>query len=220
MDHRGEAAREEVLDGCKQISAKDYVLGAAGNISARVLGEERMVITPSRVSLGEVTSRELVLMDFEGSVLEGTLPPSSEWLIHREIYRARGDVGAVIHTHSKFATAASSMDGTRRIPIIDIEMVLHMGGEIEVAAFQQPGSLELAKAAVRALGSKMCALLEHHGNVCAGRAMGQALDCCDNLERSCEMYFSILAAGGAISAIPPDYLKTAMVVFRRRQKGQ
>lgn len=215
-----EKAKAEVLEGCRLIAARDYVLGAAGNISARAAGSDLVVITPAGGHLGEMREQDLVVVDLEGRKKEGAGAPSSEWPIHREIYRHRKELTAVVHTHSLYATAASSLERLQQIPVIDIEMVLHMGGDIRVAPFELPGSEELARSVTVFLGDRMCALLAHHGNVCVGRSMKQAVNCCDNLERSCEMYFAILSAGQTVSPIPQEYLQKAVKVFRQKQLGE
>lgn len=220
LDELVSLAKREVLTGCAQISAKGYVLGAAGNISARIGDRFDFVITPSGGNLDSMEEQDLVVVHENGEI-EGQNKPSSEWMIHSEMYRSRQDVKAVIHTHSPNATAVSSLEGIDAVPIIDIEMVLHMGGEITVAPFEIPGTQQLALSAVKGLEEKMCVLLQHHGDVCVGKNMAQAIKCCDNAERSCDMLLKIMASSHQISSIPADYITKAKEIFSlRKQSGK
>ena len=91
----------------------------------------------------EITEDDIVKINFNGERLEGDKKPSSEWMMHAEIYKNYPAYNAIVHTHSSFATAFAV--SRKKIPLILIEMEPFLGGEIEVAPFEPSGSLELAR---------------------------------------------------------------------------
>ena len=212
-----EEAREHILWGCKTMCERGYVLGTAGNISARVRDADLFIITPTTLPYDELTAADLVVVDMDGAVVTGARKPSMEYMMHRNILAARPDVECVVHTHSKFATAASSMEGVRSVPVIDIETAMYIGGEVAVAPFAPPGSADLAAAAARSLGDLAGVLLEGHGAISVGQTMKEAMTAGDILERNCEMFLLIRAAG-TVRPLPPGPLRD-LCAYSREKRG-
>lgn len=201
-------AKEAVLWGCKVMCERGYALGTVGNISARVKGTDLFVITPSSTPYDTLTPDDLVVGNMEGEIVEGTKRPSIEFSMHRNIFRRRPDVDAIIHTHSTYATAAGSIDGVDTIPAIDIETAGYLGGDIVVAPFAPPGSEELAKNVEEGIGDKGGVILASHGAIGVGTTMQAAMLASDNVERTCQMYLAISAAG-KVRILPESYLKSS-----------
>ena len=145
-------AKQEVLKGCRLTCAKNFTVGTAGNISARVLGEDRFVITPTSMDYNRLTEEDLVVIDMDGHVVEGKWKPSIEHNLHRYIFKNRPDVNAVVHVHSTYATAYASIEGIEEMLALDIEAANYLGGDLKIAAFAPPGSDELAEAVRDQLG--------------------------------------------------------------------
>lgn len=217
MSEQLRAAKEQVLWGCKTMCSKGYVLGTAGNISARVAGENCFVITPSSFPYADLTAADLVVADMNGNIVEGTRKPSIEWGMHRRILLARPDVCCVVHTHSKFATAVSALKGVNAVPVIDIETAMYIGGAIAVAPFAPPGSEALARNAAEGLGDRAGVLLEGHGAIGAGKTMQDAMVASDNIERTCEL-FCIIRAAGEIRKLPADAVEE-LCAWSRANRG-
>lgn len=216
-----EKAKLEVLLGCKAICAKGYVLGTAGNISARVnetAGESDLfVITPTSLPYETLCEDDLVVADMTGNIVEGRHKPSMEFTMHLGIYRRRPDVRAIVHTHSKYATAASAMQGVSSVPIIDIETAMYIGGALAVAPFAPPGSRELAENAVNHLGDRAGVILEGHGAIATGKTMNAAMVASDNVERACEIYL-IVKAAGEVKELPRGPLEE-LCAWSRKDRG-
>jgi L-fuculose-phosphate aldolase len=200
-------AKKQVLWGCRTMCDKGYVLGTAGNISARVEGRDLFVITPSSLPYEDLRGADLAVADMRGNIVEGEKKPSIELAMHRGILLKRPDVRCIVHTHSKFAAAASSIAGVNVIPVIDIETVIYIGGDIPIAPFAAPGSDALAINAADSIGVAAGILLEAHGAVGVGRTMKEAMIASDNVERTCEMFLAIKACGG-IKPLPEDFLRS------------
>ena len=199
-------AKEHVLWGCRTMCARGYVLGTSGNISSRVGDENLFVVTPSSYPYEELTPDDLVVVDMEGKVNAGSRKPSIESDMHRLILLARPDVQCVVHTHSTFATAVSSMQDVDTVPILDIETALYIGGDIPVAPFALPGSEALAHNVVTVLQDRAGVILEGHGAVGVGQTMKDAMTANDILERSCEM-FCIIRSAGKLKPLPSGPLR-------------
>lgn len=200
-------AKESVLWGCGTMCSRGYVLGTAGNISARVGGDNLFVITPTSMPYEDLCGDDLVVADMDGNIVEGRYKPSIEFIMHRNILVKRPDVQCIVHTHSKYATAASSVVGVTSIPIIDIETIIYIGDDIPVAPFAPPGSEELAVNVAEAMETVAGILMEAHGAIGVGRTMKEAMIASDNVERTCEMFLAIKACG-EIKPLPEDFIRS------------
>lgn len=148
-------------------------VGTSGNLSMRLPGGKGMLITPSNYPYERMTADDLVAIDFEGGPVEGRHEPSSEWRMHAAVYKSRPDAMAVIHTHSPFATSLAVTQ--ERIPIILIEMVPFLGGDVPLADFAVPGTPEVGQRAVEAMaGGRHVCLLANHGVLAVGESLEQA----------------------------------------------
>ena len=101
MDHT--SLREAVIAAARSLHEYQLGVGTAGNVSARI--EQGYLITPTGMDYEKLSSADIVTMDMHGNRAESDLKPSSEWRFHQDIYAARGDVNAIVHTHSPCATA-------------------------------------------------------------------------------------------------------------------
>ncbi len=211
-----EEERRSVLAAAREMARLGLVAGSSGNVSARVAaasGEELYLLTAAGLPYDGMTEGDLVLANSELEPLEGDRFPSSESLLHLAIYRARGDVRSVIHTHSLYASAAA-VAGKAIPPIVD-EMVMAVGGSAEVADYGFPGSEELAANAVRALGDRRAVLLRNHGLCVAAGSPQEALGLAVLVERVAQIYFVAEAAGGAVG-LPGDSVEAEEAVYRMR----
>jgi L-ribulose-5-phosphate 4-epimerase len=167
-----ESAKQEVLLAAKKAYDEKLMAGTSGNMSVRVSGEDLVAITPSSYDYACMKLEDIVLIDFEGHVVEGKHRPSSEWKMHVAIYQEVKHANAIVHTHSPYATsfAVNHMD----IPVILIEMNPFLKGSIEVSAYASQGSWEVGWNAVPILQEKNACLLANHGVVCIGEDMQAA----------------------------------------------
>ena len=186
--------RKEVAEVGRKMLRSGLVHGTAGNVSARVPGEEKVVISPSLVPYGSIKVEDVLVLDFEGNILEGERNPSVESKMHLRIYKARPDVGGIIHAHPIYASALASVG--KSIPAFLDELVPTVGGTIDVAEYGMPGSEELAENALKALGNKNAVLLSNHGTICCGRNLEEAFEMTEEVERVAKIYVLSLMLGG------------------------
>jgi len=157
------AIRREVCALHGELVAHGLVAWTSGNVSARVPGEELMVIKPSGVPYAELTPDAMVVCDLFGGPVEGALAPSSDAATHGYVYRYMPEVGGVAHTHSPYATAWAARG--EPIPCVLTAIADEFGGEIPVAPFALIGTDEIGREIVDTLeGHRSPAvLLRGHG---------------------------------------------------------
>jgi len=179
-----EETKKELLDICIQMLKNDLVIGSAGNASIRV--DDYVVITPSSIHYSEMSSNDMVVLDMNGTVLEGSRNPSIEYKMHLELYNTREDAKAVVHTHSVYASAMAVLNESLP-PIID-ETVPKLGSEIRVSTYAMPGTKDLATNVREAIEDRSAALIGNHGAVCIAKTLKDALHLAILLERICKIY--------------------------------
>ena len=205
--------REEVLDAVHRIVAAGLVAGASGNVSRRIRtpNGDLVAMTASRVPYHQFTIDDVLVVDFDVEPVVGDGVPSSESLLHMAIYRARPDVGAVIHTHSVHASAFAVAG--QRIPAILDEQVVTLGGAIEVAEHGASASEDLAEKAVFALGDRAAVLLRHHGVAGVGESVDEAVAVVELVERIARIRVLTVALGGA-AELDADVVRSEQQVYR------
>ncbi|MHA1684069.1 MAG: NAD(P)-dependent oxidoreductase [Promethearchaeota archaeon] len=204
--------RLEIIDACKKMVEKGFVVGTAGNVSTRVKrsgGEDQFLVTPSTVDYEHMEPGDVVLVDEGGNTIEGRRNPTSERRMHIAIFKARPDVNAIIHTHAPFSTALS----IAKVPIgpfVD-EFIPFVGG-CDVAEFGLAGSKELARNVVDALGDNYAVFIANHGNVCCGTSMEHAWMICKMVEQAAmtQFYASMF---GTMYALPEDAEEEEKEIF-------
>jgi L-fuculose-phosphate aldolase len=188
--------KKVVLDAARQASEMGLVVGTAGNFSLR-LGENGrrglLAITPTSRYYDTLTVDDIVVIDFEGQRVEGELTPSVEAKMHIGIYKVRRKVNAVNHIHPVFASVFA-VTGQEIPPIID-DQVTYLGGHIKLAKYAISGTDEIVENVVSALGPNNAVILAHHGAVCVGRDMREALTNCEMLEKTARIYLYALSVG-------------------------
>ncbi|MHA1954944.1 MAG: NAD(P)-dependent oxidoreductase [Candidatus Heimdallarchaeaceae archaeon] len=194
---------QQIINICNEMISKGFIIGTAGNASARVKlpnGQDAYLVTPSTVQYENMQIEDLVLIDEEGVTIAGTRNPTSERRLHQAIYQGREDIKAIIHSHAPFSTALS----IARIPIGPIvdEVIPFIGG-CEVAEFGMAGTDDLANNAVEALGDNLAVFIANHGNVGCGANLGQAWTVCQQVEMAAKIQYRA-ALLGTIYAIPEE----------------
>jgi L-ribulose-5-phosphate 4-epimerase len=163
------------------------VVWTSGNLSARVAGEDLMVIKPSGLPYDELTPDSMVVCDLHGRRVEGELAPSSDAATHGYIYRQLPDVGGIAHTHSTYATAWAARG--EPIPCVLTAMADEFGGPIPVGPFALIGDEEIGRGVVETLaGSRSTAvLMRSHGVFTIGPGPREAIKAavmCEDVART------------------------------------
>jgi ribulose-5-phosphate 4-epimerase/fuculose-1-phosphate aldolase len=164
--------RAEVVAAAREMHRLGLVAGTAGNVSARE--GDLIHITPSALPYPEMTEDDLVTLDAGGAVVAGEREPSSERRVHVAVYAARPDAGAIVHTHSGYATAWTFVGE----PLVSADL-----GSVRTAPYAASGSDAIAAAAVEAIEGRRAALLARHGVLGLAPTPAAALATCAAVER-------------------------------------
>lgn len=185
-----EALRRTVASLHGELTRYGLVAWTAGNVSARVPGQELLVIKPSGVSYDDLAPANMIVCDLDGVVVEGDLSPSSDTAAHAYVYRAMPEVGGVVHTHSTYATAWAARG--EAIPCHLTAQADEFGGEIPVGPFALIGGDDIGKGIVATLSGHRspAVLMRNHGVFTIGkdaRAAVKAAVMCEDVARTAHL---------------------------------
>jgi L-fuculose-phosphate aldolase len=157
--------RSDIVEVGRRMYARGYTASNDGNISVRIAGD-RLLMTPKGVAKGFMTPDMMCVTDLDGRKLQGDRDPSSEMLMHLEVYRQRPDVQAVVHAHPPTATgfAVAGIPLTRAV----LAEVLTTLGSIPIAEYATPSTSELPAAVRKYIKAHDGMLLANHGALTVG----------------------------------------------------
>ena len=211
-----EETRKHVAEVARKMAELDLVSGTSGNVSARLPGG-LLAITPMGKSYEGMSADEIVVVDSGLDPVEGDLMPSSESLLHVAIYRARPDVGGIVHTHAVYSTAVAAA-GMAIPPIVD-EMVVTLGGEVRVSEYAPPASEAMAERVCSALGNRDAALIRNHGAVAVGADPHDALEASILTERAAQI-FVLSSILGSPTTLPDEVVASEAAIFEMRRAAR
>ena len=204
--------RVRIIEAARRMNASGMNQGRSGNVSARIEGG--FLVTPTGVPYEDLNPADLVFMRRDGQ-REGTYTPSSEWRLHRDIYEKRPEAGAIVHTHSPFATSLACL--RRGIPAFHYEIAFAGGADVRCAAYATFGTQELSDNALAALEGRNACLLANHGVVCIGRDIDDAFAMAAKTEALARLYWQALQVGEPVLL---DDAEMARVLERFRTYGR
>lgn len=208
-----DSEKKAVLQAAQEMAQKGLVVGTSGNVSMRLKepgGRDLLAVTPSGRYYDLLEVDDIVVVDFEGQPVEGQLATSIETMLHIAVYKARKKVNAVIHTHSVFGSAFSVAG--LEIPAILDDQVTYIGGEIKLAQYALPGSQELVRNVLSALGPRNAVLLANHGVLSVGRNMREAFTVCELVEKTAKIYACALSLG-RVNPVPAEAVEVEKAFF-------
>jgi len=189
--------RQAIVATARALSETGLTHGTSGNVGARIPGEG-FLVTPSGLEYEAMRPGDLVEMDLEGNArgagnAKGVLAPSSEWRFHRDIFRSRPEIGAIVHAHSPFATTLACLG--KEIPAFHYMVAAAGGSSIRCAPYATFGSQALSDAALAALEGRFACLLAHHGMIATGADPKAALRLAIEVEALAGQYWRALSVG-------------------------
>ena len=197
--------RTNVLETALKMVKAGLVVAKEGNVSARVPGEDKIAITPSRFPYELMTANDILIVGFDEKIILGKRKPSTETKMHIAVFKARSDAGAVLHTHSPYASALSCVSGSKIPPLMD-EQTVYLGGEVGMTQYAVAGSAEIAANAAAALLERDGTLLSNHGTICCGKTLDEALRNAILVEKLAQVYF-LASSIGEVTSVPADIIE-------------
>lgn len=203
--------RRGIVEACRSMNALGINQGTAGNVSARF--GNVMLITPTGIPYDELNPKDLAAMPIDGEYgsWTGLMAPSSEWRFHLDIMKSRPEVGAIVHTHSIYATAFAICH--KPIPAVHYMVAAAGGPDIRVAPYATYGTQELSDHATKALEGRSCCLLGNHGVIATGATVKKALWLAVEIETLAQQYYLALTIGGA-QILPEDEIAHVVEKFK------
>jgi ribulose-5-phosphate 4-epimerase/fuculose-1-phosphate aldolase len=193
--------RQQIVELGASLFARRLTFGRTGNISVRA--RDGVLLTPTGGSLGALDPDDLSVIDIAGRHLDGP-KPSKEAFLHAAVYRARPDVGAVIHLHSTYSVAVSCLadvDPADVLPPLTAYYVMRVG-RLPLLPYHAPGDATLEPLAERTARTDHAFLLANHGPVVAGVDLAGAADAVEELEETARLH--LLLQGHRTRPLTPD----------------
>ncbi len=177
--------REEIINTATMLHHKNMLAACDGNISYRY-NDNTILITPSGKPKFLLVEDDIAVVDINGKVIKGK--PSSEMLMHLEVYKMRADARAVIHAHPPTAVAYSiAHPAAEEIPGKSFSELILAIGKLPIVPFQMPGSLEMGTALHPFIKNYKVMVLARHGALSFGEDLIEAYSGMERLEHSCEI---------------------------------
>ena len=186
------ACKTQLVEYGRRLVASNLTTGSGGNLSCLDRDSGRLAITPSGMDYFAMAVEDIVICDRDGKKAEGRHEPSSELSFHLALYAHRPTIGAVVHTHSVFATTLACLH--REIPAVHY-LVGFAGKKVPLAPYATFGTPELARNIVAAIGDSNAVLLANHGLVTAAPDLPTAFNIAEEIELVARIYYQTLTAG-------------------------
>lgn len=190
-----EQERTDVVEYCKKLVTCGLTTGTGGNISIFNREKGLYAISPSGLDYFETKPEDIVVMDLDGKVVDGCRKPSSEHGLHRIFYTGRDDIGAVVHTHSTFATVLATL--REGLPASSY-LIAFAGEDVRCAEYASYGTPELAKNSFDAMAGRKAALMANHGLVAGDADIKKAFNIADQIEQCAKVYVLARAIGNPV----------------------
>lgn len=215
-----ESLREQVVQVGLDALERGVVHGTAGNMSVRDPETGLIAISPSGMPYRDVTPADVVIVDVDANVVDGRRKPSSETPLHTMVMRAYPHIGAVVHTHSHYATVVSCMRPC--LPAILTEVCLVVGDRVPVTRYGLTGTPDFGESVLEAMTPESNAvIIKNHGLICFGADFAEALGIAEVVEEAARVYVHALAAnGGREPDMVPAELIPEMRAHFRANYGQ
>ena len=205
--------RQAIIETARAMSASGLSPGRSGNVSSR--WRNGMLITPSGMNYDAIGVDDVVFVGQQGEFATDARKPSSEWRFHLAIYAERGDVGAVVHTHSTNATALACAH--KAIPAFHYMVAVAGGKDIPLVPYATFGTEKLSLNVASGLRERNACLMANHGQTAVGATLGAALELAQEVETLATQYVEVLKLG-AVNVLDDDEM--AKVVDRFQNYGQ
>ncbi len=189
-----EKLKSELIEYGKLAGIKNFTPGYSGNFSARY--GDKILITSSGSANGYLSEDELVLMDFDGNLVEGNKKPSSEKMLHAEFYKQRPDVNYIIHVHSPYLSSFACCHIPLDEPVM-AENVFYFG-QIPLAEYGLPSSFDLVEKTAKYFKDYDAVLMANHGFIVGDKTIKDAFLKLELAESYAQVVFNTKMMGGAV----------------------
>ena len=202
MTTERETLIDELIHAGRHVVSRGLVQASGGNLSVRLPGTDRFLVTGSGTWLDRLEPGDLAELSMDGEQVGGADRPSVEWRLHQRTYAVRPDVTAVVHLHPQHVLLVDMLGAPIRFTTLDHQYYLGSAGRVP---FLPSGSPEIADAAAQAARDHDAVVLAHHGCSTFGETMSMALRRALNLEEAATMTYRLLVAGDTTTTFPEEW---------------
>lgn len=184
--------KQELIDYGNKLIDGNYTLGTGGNLSTFIRSEKIMLITPSGIPFNQIKLTDIVTLKLDGTIVDGTRLPSSEWRMHAIMYENREDLNYVIHGHTIYSTAIALL----RQPLpASHYMIATAGMDVRCADYASFGTEKLATNAYNAMKNRKAVLLANHGILTGGKTIIEAFSVLEEVEYCAKVHIIASSIG-------------------------
>jgi L-ribulose-5-phosphate 4-epimerase len=192
-------------------------MATGGNLSLRIPGQEAFAITPSNYDYMKMVPEDICVLGLDLKSIEGERRPSVESAMHAAIYRVRGDVNAVVHTHQVYTSALALIRAS--IPALFDEQARFLGRSVQVIPYAPSGTGMLRDTIARHVRDHNNAyMMQNHGALVLGHDMQRAVHNVEVLEKCALAYLLALCTERKVTRIPLAAREVAFAKLRADQK--
>lgn len=202
--------KREIINAGLALKEYNLIALSGGNVSMR-LPNGQLLVTPSGMAYDGMVEDDVVVMDIDGTVVEGERRPSVDSLALLHVYKNMKRVNAIIHTHQVYATAISLVFD--KVPNAVTTLANACAGEVQVAPFSSAASLQMGIETVEHIGDSNAIILKNHGVITVGKNLKEALYAAVYLEDAVKTYF-VAKSMGEPTLLSDEQFKEAVEVFK------
>ncbi len=210
-----ESTKKEIIKAGMNLDRYGLIALSGGNVSVRMESGE-ILITPSGMIYEDLVEDDILVMDINGKIIEGTRKSSSDTEAILYIMQNRPDVNAVIHTHQPYATAIGLIQDEFEVNLTTLANAT--AGPVPVTPYSSAGSIEMGIDTVKYVGDGLAVILAHHGVMTIGKNLKQALYAAVYLEEAAKCYLAARACGET-KKMTPEQIAQSIEVFKYYGQG-
>ena len=194
----------EIVEMARRLHARNMLAAADGNISFR-MSENEILITPSGIAKGFLRPEQMAIISLDNKILVGK--PSSERLMHLEIYNSCPEARAVIHAHPPTAIAWSiAKPELQELPSECLSEVILATGSIPFVPYARPGTIDMGRVLKPFLPKHRAMILSRHGAITWGGDLDEAYRGMERIEHSALILSKAMQLGG-ITNLPDEEVR-------------
>lgn len=211
-----EQEKKEIIEAGKKMDRYGLIALSGGNVTLRMpLGE--ILVTPSGMIYEDMVPEDVLVMDIDGTIIEGERKPSVDTIALLYILKHMPDVNAVIHTHQPYATGVGLI--ADEIPCNLTTLANATKGSVKVCPYSSAASEQMGIEVVENIGDKLAVILKHHGVVSVGNSLKQALCACVYLEEAAKTYSIAYSMDESVPELNEEQVERAVEIFKHYGQG-
>ena len=201
--------KQKLVEACNKISQLGLIKGSSGNLSIRI-DQEKYLLTSSGYSLKDIQEHDIVTMSVDGQIISGK-NPSSEWMIHGDLYKERADIGTIVHTHSKYVCVLACLH--KELPPFHYMVAVAGGENIRCCPYELFGTKKLSNNVIEAMKDRNACIMANHGLIVGSPNLANSVYIAEEVESLCEQYVNALAIGN-VKLLSQKQMKDVLEKFK------